>query len=260
MTFNPKRTREVFFEFKLDYMTRESKEFGFDKPMGNFALYLLSDIISGYLVNLKDEVDVYLPTVHKWLDFAIECKESFGEVDDIIYHHAKLFRGKALALWMTEHINATEYWEQARQIWSDFDDSSGSFYAKSQYKTEFLDDYLQLCVQSGQYQEGIDRFERYYGKKEVSIKRKMTAREYGYLLCLNGLEKKFSQEELVEAGQKMLTKYMEEPWLRMGLYSQAATWLKIIYWDNQATTTAYQTILKAYDNMPNIEPLTKNKS
>lgn len=255
MAFDPKRIKEVFFEFNFMYMKHRIDSFDPNDPIGNFALNMLNTIISGYLVRLKDEVDIYLPTVHEWLDLAIERKEQLGEGDDLIFHHAKLFKGKAAALWMTDDINAHEYWEKARQLWSSFDDPARTFYAKTKLKTEFLDDYLQLCVQSGRYQEGVDRFEKYHGKKEVSIKRKMTAREYGYLLCLNALEPRYSQQELVEAGQKMLTKYMEEPWLRMGLFNQAATWLKIVYWDNQDTTTAYDTVLKAYDCTPNIKPL-----
>ncbi|MFT4020835.1 MAG: hypothetical protein QM666_04875, partial [Acinetobacter sp.] len=226
-----------------------------EKPIGNFSLHMLEEIISGYLVNLKSEVDIYLPTVHEWLDFAIDRKDPFGEGDSLTYYHAELFQGKALALWMSDHINAPQYWEQARQLWSGFDDPARTVYSKNKFKTDFLDDYLQLCVQSGQYQEGIERFEKYYGQKAISIKKKMTAREYGYLLCQNALAPKYSQHELVDAGQKMLTKYMEAPWLSMGLYSQAAIWLKIVYWDNQNTTTAYETILKAYESMPNIEAL-----
>ena len=58
----------------------------------------------------------------------------------------------------------------------------------------------------------------------------------------------------------MLSKYLEEPWLRMGLYRHAATWLKIVYWDQGHTTTAYETILRAYENMPNIQALQIDKS
>lgn len=253
--FDPKRTREVFFEYTLGYLERKKiNSFDAEKPMGNYALTMLSEIISGYFVHLKEEVECYLSTVHEWLDFAIERKDPFGEGDDLIFYHAELFKGKALTIWMTENLNAADYWQKSFELWKDFD-GLNNIYAKSKFKTDFLDDFLQLCVQCGQYQVGIDRFEHYHGKKEISIKKKMTPREYGYVLCRNYLEPKYSQQELVEAGEKMLTKYMEEPWLRMGLYSYAAIWLKIVYWDNQKVSTPYETILKAYECMLNTLPI-----
>lgn len=254
MIYDPKREKEVFYEYLLGAMERDLQKFNPDNPMGNYAIHLLDNIISGYLVNLKKEVEIYLPTVHQWLDFAIEKNEAFGEGNDLIFHHARLFRSKALAVWMSENLNAADYWQKSFELWKDFD-GLNNIYAKSKFKTDFLDDFLQLCVQCSQYQVGIDRFEHYHGKKEISIKKKMTPREYGYVLCRNYLEPKYSQEELVEAGEQMLTKYMEEPWLRMGLYSYAAIWLKIVYWDNKKVSTPYETILRAYDSMPNIDPL-----
>jgi len=49
MVFDPKRKKEIFYEFKLNYMENESKIFDSAKPMGNIALHLLDDIISGML-------------------------------------------------------------------------------------------------------------------------------------------------------------------------------------------------------------------
>ena len=252
--FDPKRNREVFHEFTFDYMQHRLSSFDLKNPVGNFAISMLNDVISGYLVNFKDEVDIYLPTVHEWLDIAIERKEILGEGDYLIFHHANLFKSKALAIWMSDHINATAYWQKAFELWSDFD-SKYKMYAKNSLKTDFLDDFMQLCVQSGQYKAGVERFEQYYGKKEISIKKKMSAREYGYVLCRNHFESKYNVNELLAAGRAMLSKYLEEPWLRMGLYCHAATWLKIVYWDQGHTTTAYETILRAYENMPNIQAL-----
>lgn len=53
----------------------------------------------------------------------------------------------------------------------------------------------------------------------------------------------------------MLSRYMEELWLRIELYSYSSTWLKIVYWDHKVTTNAFDTIQKAYECMLNTEPL-----
>ncbi|KAF1022550.1 MAG: hypothetical protein GAK29_03169 [Acinetobacter bereziniae] len=254
--FDPRQMRDVYYEYQLGAMERIKLEwFDPQKPVGNYGIHLLNNIISGYLVNLKNEVDIYLPTVHEWLDFAINRNEIFGEGASVDFHHARLYMHKALALWLSNSINAEENWENSFKIWSKFDDPSINIYPKRSIKTDFLDDFLMLCVQCKQYQAGIVRFEQYHGKKGISIKRKLTPREYGYLLCLNHFDPKYTALELAECGGKMLSRYMEEPWLRMGLYSYAATWLKIVYWDHQVTTNAFDTIQKAYECMPNTEPL-----
>ena len=50
----------------------------------------------------------------------------------------------------------------------------------------------------------------------------------------------------------MLQANLEETWLGAGQYTRAATWLKIVYWDRDQTLAPLATILKAYDNMPNV--------
>ena len=77
---DPQRTREVFFEYTLGFLERKKiNSFDPEKPMGNYALTMLNEVILGYFVNLKEEVECYLPTVHEWLDFAIERKDPFGD-------------------------------------------------------------------------------------------------------------------------------------------------------------------------------------
>jgi len=48
---------------------------------------------------------------------------------------------------------------------------------------------------------------------------------------------------------------MSEPWLNIGLYSYAATWLKIVYWDNGDIQNVFDTICKAYNCCPDIKAI-----
>jgi hypothetical protein len=50
----------------------------------------------------------------------------------------------------------------------------------------------------------------------------------------------------------MLQWNLEGEWLGMGQDKTAAIWLKIVYWHKDKTLTPFQTILKAYDNMPRV--------
>ena len=77
-------------------------------------------------------------------------------------------------------------------------------------------------------------------------------REFGYALCLHRARSQFEEEELFEAGRRMLQANLEETWIGAGQNMRAATWLKIVYWHHDESLTPLQVILKAYDNMPNV--------
>lgn len=50
----------------------------------------------------------------------------------------------------------------------------------------------------------------------------------------------------------MLRANLQENWLGRGQYIRAATWLKIVYWHHDQSLTPLQTVLSAYDNMPDV--------
>jgi len=50
----------------------------------------------------------------------------------------------------------------------------------------------------------------------------------------------------------VLKKHLQQKWLSHGAASEAATWLKVLYWDSQAALTPLETALKAYDLMPDV--------
>ena len=49
----------------------------------------------------------------------------------------------------------------------------------------------------------------------------------------------------------MLQTYLQSSWLT-GLFTYAAMWLKIVYWPHDPSLTPPETILKAYENMPDV--------
>ena len=60
--------------------------------------------------------------------------------------------------------------------------------------------------------------------------------EFRCALCLQKLGRaRFGENDLSEAGQRMLRANLEETWLGDGQYERAATWLKIVYWDRDQT-------------------------
>lgn len=88
--------------------------------------------------------------------------------------------------------------------------------------------------------------------RPISLKKVLKPREFGYALCLHRARGQFDEEELFEAGRRMLQANLEETWIGAGQNMRAATWLKIVYWHRDESLTPLQVILKAYDNMPNV--------
>jgi tetratricopeptide (TPR) repeat protein len=217
-------------------------------PMGNSANMDLRAAISGSLVGLHGEMAPIIPRAVDWLAKAIEKDEEFGSNPD--FYRYQLHAGLALALWMRDRANAVGEWKAARQALKAASQQA-NVYTRVSIKSDYLDDYLALCYQAGQYEEGIVEYEKYHGIKALSPKKTLPPRKVAYALCLHEARQQFDRDELFQAGRKMLQSYLQSPWLR-GRFDYAAMWLKIVYWHHDPSLTPLQAILKAYDNMPDV--------
>jgi hypothetical protein len=112
---------------------------------------------------------------------------------------------------------------------------------------------MAYAYQAEKYEEGIAMYEKIRGKSPISLSQTLSPRKLGYAHCLNKLKiKSFDEEKLFDAGRKMLQHNLEGEWLGRGRDILSAIWLKIVYWHKDKTLTPFQTILKAYDNMPRV--------
>ena len=73
------------------------------------------------------------------------------------------------------------------------------------------------------------------------------------MVCQNQLNPIHDTQTMIEVGKKLLAKYVEDTWLGYGQFTRATMWLKIVYWHHGEDLTPEQTLLKIYENMPNIE-------
>lgn len=118
---------------------------------------------------------------------------------------------------------------------------------------EPLADYLAHCIQCGEYARGVSLYERVGGRKIVSSKKLKTALGFGYWVCKQKSENiEIPHDEYLEAGERVLINNLQENWLGYGQYLRAANWLKVVYWHTGVTKTPLETILKAYDVMPDV--------
>jgi len=250
--FDPAGMRKAYLaDDKLLMRLSLDEAYSSDKPMGNISTSDLRTAIVSILTGLGEEMLPIVPRSVDWLSKAIQKGEQFGGNQD--FHRYRLHQALALAIWMRDGTNAVEEWDAARQALKT-SLLQGDVYRRNAMATEFLDDYMSLCYQAAQFEEGIAEFEKYHGADKLSLNKAMPPRKFAYAMCLNAVRHQFNADELFAAGRKMLQSYLESTWLGdgNGRYVYAAIWLKIVYWHHDSNLTPLQTILSAYDNMPNV--------
>jgi hypothetical protein len=256
LLFNPQKKRWAFSDEGggLRYVNSRAPSPG--DPIGNFASCDISDVVGAWLVGLQAEI---APTIHRavtWLDRAIQDDERFGESQD--YHRQTLRWARALGKWMEHGTQDAEDWAAAMR----HEEASWSGAQRpvppKQIIQNRLDDYMAFSVQAACYERGIETYERLAGAKKPSLGKTLKPRHFAYAICLRQQQGAYDEQALFEAGRKMLQANLEETWLGGGQSIRAATWLKIVYWDKDLregrspALTPLQTLLKAYENMPNV--------
>ena len=226
-------------------------EYDIKKPMGNFAVGMVSSVAAAALVRLGDKMVDLMPRAIDWIDRAIARHEVSGPGDDMRYYHYSLIHAKALAIWFGTGKSAAEVWidafERIREL---LIEDKGS--AKALRYGGIVDDAMACAFQAGRFTDGLALYEDIYGIKTLRINAVRTPRQLAYAYCLHAIEARFSSADLLLTGRRLLEKQLAENWLHNGQMIRAATWLKIVYWHTDQSLTPEQTILKAYDDMPTV--------
>lgn len=241
--FDPIRTQEVWFEFSKQYYAQ--KTFSKDKiNNGNIALNDLDVMISGILIHLDKEVHYIGERSLKWLNYAIDVKEEFG--DAVEYYHFRLYSGKNMALWLSQpqgnHDVAT--CEAAYQL------MSRDFYASD---NEYLDEFMMAAYEAERFAEAVTSYEVIKGS-DFNIKKASPApRDALYANCKYRLDGSYKLDEVINISEKAMRRKMQEHWLGRGLYLDAANMLKVTYWNTGVIKSVKETLMKAYDLMPKVD-------
>lgn len=253
MKFDPERKRLSFIEGGGLERAAASRELS-GKPIGNYADIDLHSVAYSWLVGLHQEMAPVIPRALGWLDQAIERREVMGP--SAAFHQMQLHWARAMGKWMLHGQNAADDWFQALYLeqayWQDEPNTAAWTVAHC------LDDYMAFAVQAGRYAEGINTYERLVGAKKLSPSKIRKPGEYAYALCLQQGQGLFNEQDIFEAGRRVLQANLEDSWLGRGQSLRGATWLKIVYWDRDLRVgrtpalTPLQTVLKAYENMPGV--------
>jgi len=235
--FDPVRTRtNGYNDEALNYIL--ATQYDADRPMGNVGASKIDEVIRMWLVGRHKEIARMLPRYLDWIDKALARKEQFG--GDQNQYRASLCRAKALGGWMNGDGDAEGDWNSARVFEEAWWRNEDTPWTTHQIVNDGLDDYMAFAFQGGEhdegYEAGIAMFERWTGKNKVVLSKLLKPRELGYALC----------------SHQTARQSFDEDWLGRGGAWRAAMWLKIVYWHHDRTLTPLQTILNAYENMPDV--------
>ncbi|MES2974840.1 MAG: hypothetical protein V4757_14595 [Pseudomonadota bacterium] len=216
----------------------------------------MDTVVEAWLVGAHADISPVVCRSIDWLTSAIEKGESFGE--SVSFHFMRLHWARAMAQWMSSGSEARLDWVASmnfeKQDWT----WNGRSWSNRKIINDRLDDFMAFAVQSGEYMEGINTYEHFAGAKKLSLQKILSPRDYAYAICLAQARDQYDEVEVYHAGRRMLQANLDENWLGIGQSLRAATWLKIVHSDRDLRAgrapqiTPLQTILKAYDDMPNV--------
>jgi hypothetical protein len=267
--FNPVKERGNFERFLLKM---ELAKVASGKPVAaGAAIQRLRTVVLAWLVGLPTQIEPSLRDCHAALRRSFEAREPTGDIE------LPAMRSQALALsrWMLNndddaavHQDALDqfdvHFERGGEAVIDphfFNMETQRFEPKIQRGLLLSDEviaddlecYLAGCIESEQYARGVSLYERVGPRKDVDPARMTQVEELGYWVCRENLvQGRIPADTYVAVGERVLKRYLQSDWLGHGQTRMAAHWLKILYWHSGVTSSALETILKAYDLMPDV--------
>lgn len=103
-------------------------------------------------------------------------------------------------------------------------------------------------------EQALSVYEERTGRQGVkSLTGIRSMRQFGYAFCLNRTGRQtFPAERLWKAGRGMLRSQLQDYLLAQGQQTLAAIWLRIVHGLHDRTLTPLQTLLLAYEDMPDV--------
>lgn len=244
---------------RLDRLRNQS--FDAAKPMGNFALGDLTEVIALWLVGEHESANEYVPRIIEWLDDAIVRQEPFGA--NQAFHMQHLYEGRAIAGWMHTGQDDPYLWDQARVFceaaWRD----TTRPWTRAEVLRDPLNDYMVYGTMAGApdaiWQDTLEMCQAWLGEPTISLKKGLKLREYCYAMIQSNLgDVPHSDAALMDAGEKILAADLIEEWLGRGQILRAVAALKLVYVDrnrwsaglDHTPPTPQETVLKTLKYLP----------
>lgn len=196
--FDPVRVRQGFLPGTLmgDWLKKHLEDI--QNPNLNLVTqvpYLASRVIFSWLVGLHKEMAPVL-------NYVAERLGKDGSEESVwVNERSRFIETICLSRWMRDAVDLPLIWEKAAQCNIH---SAGKELWGASNKTDRLDFCLAYCVQAGNYELGIEEFEKYHGNKAISLKKPLKPRHLGYAYCLHHVRQHYDEAELFQAGRNML--------------------------------------------------------
>lgn len=254
MIFNPVRLRENgFSEEMIQYFMATA--YDGSRPMGNVAVEKIETCIFGVLVGRYELVEPMVSRAIGWIDLAISNNEALGKNPH--FYRSRLCHARAIASWMIDGFVHERDWDGARVSAEASWRHGDRIWTRHEIVNEgALDDYMACSWLAGpdHWEAGIEMYEYWVGEPaKFSVSGKLTPKKFAYALLRDATGRQpISQEKLFAAGRRMLRENLQENWLGGGQGICAATWLQIVYGVGEPGLTPTETLLRAYDDMPDV--------
>lgn len=244
--FDAARERASFDEFTRSYLVDGT--WHVTEAKGNVGRNTLEMVVPALLVAGMSAMGPVLATCERLLDEQLAVGAGTGS--EAAFNQSRYWHGKALCRWLRDSDPAVATWQQASAQHALA--LAPEVYGLRDVATKGLDEQMAYCVLAHDYQGGIAHFERHHGPKALSVKKALKPREFAYLWCRHRLAPQFSDQEVHDAGRRMLRANLQGSWLGYGQAVRAATWLMIVHWCNDPSLAPLDALLLAYDDMPDV--------
>lgn len=241
--FDIQKELAVCTDFKLGYLAGFALPDG--APSGLVASAQAQDFVYCALVGLLPRLADQIPGRVAWLDRALE--HSAFPAERSAFQRAEMFKAKAVYLWLLgQHGSLQRVWQDARQA-HELAMREPGHYQPRDLATLALDDHLALCLLAQEFGEGVQCYERLRPGPAPVLARALAPRDWGYLACRNEISPDARPEALLKAGQRMLKRWMDDPWLGRGQALRAAMWLLAVHDRHGQQLPPAQLLAKAID-------------
>jgi hypothetical protein len=254
----------------LDFSRNRPNPTGRD-PIGNYGFFEISGIVECTIFGLADEALALVPRANGWIDQGLESREYEWFNSPPAQHRHNLHWGRALGTWLEDNELDEFHWNEARRYLEVWWRGPDYVFTRQEINRYGLDDYLAFSVLGGCFEDykhgkepfeaGIETYEYWTGKTDVSVNKALKPKDFGYALCRHYLNNEFDRADILKAGRRMLaanlTNGIKDGWLENGQSKRAAMWLMLVYWYpafhyGEPLPSPVDVLLKAYDDMPGV--------
>jgi hypothetical protein len=245
--FEPENVkRQLLSETGVEYFLARS----LDDAAASRALTRGADmrIVEGVrcvLVDFNDEARELLYKAKEWLEHAIATEEKprhYFRYGTEAGRHENL----ALCNWLLSDLDDHENLNAAV--------SFGALYnADNPPNKEAVAIELPVYIDARCYDEALALYERHWGaKKPTGLKSIKGEAAMSYVIAAAHVRREYSDEEVSSAIDGFL-RHKVPDFLEHGGYPYLARWLKIAHWsDNPQRLSAFETVRRCYDYLPNV--------